>query len=188
MPMHPECRQRDLTGRNLNNPVASFLLPGTTMRARQIYLKEHYNDPLEVERADRRDGELADRTNLWLMRKHQTEAEGRPFREPFPRRREEPRPWWDRMLGRALVWIDDLPMGNVITMVLIVLFILLTFPITIPICAYAMNREWRSMLRRDYEYLGSAVPCDRCGKLLTQPIDDGNANERDRSPFDLIES
>ena len=55
MPMHPECRQQHLAGLNLNSRVPSFLMPGSTMRARQIYLKEHYTDPLEAERAERRD-------------------------------------------------------------------------------------------------------------------------------------
>ena len=165
MPMHPECRQRHLASRNLNNRVASFLMPGTTLRTRQIYLKEHYTEPMEAERAERRDRELVDRMNLWRARKSYAEAEGRPFREPLPRYRSEPVPRWESILGRGLVWLDDLPMGNVITIVLIVLFVLLTFPITAPICCYAINRDWRRMLQRDYDYPGSS-PCELCGHLL----------------------
>ena len=169
MPMHPECRQQHLASLNLNSRVPSFLMPGSTMRARQIYLKEHYTDPLEAERAERRDRESADRMNLWLTRRSYAQAEGRPFREPLPGYRSEPMPRWEKILGRSLVWIDDLPMGNVITIILIVLFVLLTFPITAPICCYAINRDWRRMLQRDYDYSGSS-PCEVCGRLLAESL------------------
>ena len=165
MPMHPECRQKDIARYGLLNPAAAIFLPGSSMQAKQHYLDEYYHPEVDEEDRERRSQQFEVLAEEWLERARQAYAAGREFDEPVPAypQKYEKRHWMDEKIGTVALWIDDLPVPGWVSTVLTILTMILLCWLLIPWFISSTQREWKAMLRRDREYRGDAV-CGRCGQ------------------------
>ena len=164
MPMHPECRQEDLEKHGFNAAISMFL-PMTALEGKREYMSRYYTPELEAEEAAEREQRFLALVEDWAQRRRQAEDAGQAFDEPFPRYpepAERPEPLWERVVGEGLYRLSCLPGGKYITFAAIIIGVALTCWIVLPWYVVNVQRQWRSMLRRDREYEGDAV-CDHCG-------------------------